>query len=152
MAPIGQRAMPKLEPAKTCTHEVVSGVLVSVHAPLPPTDPEWDDYLELVKQLKAQQSLIKVLVIAEHGPNAMQRARLTKVTEGIKMRAAVVTDSAVVRGIMMAFSWMGKIDLRGFHPSDLDKAYAFLEVPQGEHSKIADRIDAMSRELGVSKT
>jgi hypothetical protein len=62
---------------------------------------------------------------------------------------AVVTDSALIRGVARAVSFLG-VQVGAFAPAELTNALLFLLIPQPRHADVIRRIDAMQAQLSVN--
>src|SRR3954467_13722666 len=87
-----------------------------------PSDAEIDEH---IAEASAMASFVTaVLVVAEGpgagGPDARQRAKMASAGL-LRVPTAVVTDSALARGIMIAVSWTGT-RIRGFASEHLSQA------------------------------
>ena len=108
--------------------ELCGSTLVIVHSTLPPTDVEWREAMEyaysIVGAVRGQ-----LVVSAGGGPTPRQRQALhelfAKRVDGTPP-TAVVTSSAVARGIVTAFSWVVKDRIRAFPEKQLAEACAFV--------------------------
>jgi hypothetical protein len=89
-----------------------------------------------------------VLVVTDgENPSAAQRESLNA-RFPLKVRAAVVTSSAVARGVVTIFSWFNPL-IRGFTPSDFNAALTYLNVDPSRHGEIRDRVADMRFELAT---
>src|SRR4051812_30856452 len=109
---------------KTMAWKMVGEVLVTVHTRLPPSDADWDAWVEESTSWRPHGVLVLTPGV---GPNVKQRRRMHDKcqTAGInlgKLPTAVVCDGTVVRGIVTALSWLGQTAIRSFSPSRLDDA------------------------------
>jgi hypothetical protein len=121
-------------------------VFVTVHSADPPSDEEWARYLEVSKthfgSLRAS-----VIITDGGGPNSRQRALLIeRYPEFGPVPVAVVSDSAITRGIVTALHWLGK-NIRAFRPTDLARAFEYLSVPVAEHEALLHRVAVLRSEL-----
>lgn len=93
------------------------------------SDTEWDDCLRFfTDNLRTMRG---TLVMSEAGLTGAQRAKLVEVLKGRRApRAALITRSAFVRGILVAWSWAGLSNARAFAPHQLAQALDYLEVPE----------------------
>ena len=109
---------------RTLGYTIFEGYFVSYHTAAPPSDDEWHEQLkDIAGRLK---DLRGVLVVTDGGgPNVVQRRQLAELFEGRVLPVAVVTDSAVARGILVALSWLG-LKQRAFSQADVGKALEFL--------------------------
>jgi hypothetical protein len=109
---------------RTMGFTICERYFVSYHTAAPPTDEEWRDQLVYVDGRMAE--LRGVLVVADGGgPNVVQRKQLAELFQGKLPPVAVITESAMVRGMLVALSWFG-LKQRAFAPADFEKALQFL--------------------------
>lgn len=100
----------------------------------PLDDATWREYLDLCAQeVKRNGPYPGILVWApRHGPTAHQRRIMTEQYGAAlrldrQRRFALITESALVRGIMTALSWVASgTKMNAFAPSDVDAAFAWL--------------------------
>lgn len=89
-----------------------------------------------------------VVISLGGGPSAKQRKQLMDVSGGraAKIPCAIMTESAVVRGITTAISWFVP-EVRSFRLDELEEALAYLRIttPVAEVKKV---IDELRLELG----
>jgi hypothetical protein len=91
---------------KTMVFKSCGGVLLCVHGAEDPRPDEWLAYVNYCLELPA--SCNKALVLTDGGgPNAAQRKLLQDryLAKHRDYRVAVMTDAAVVRGIVKALNW-----------------------------------------------
>lgn len=62
---------------------------------------------------------------------------------------AVVTDSALIRGVARAVGFLG-VQVRAFSPNELAGALDYLVVPQSRHADMFRRIDALKSHLAAT--
>jgi hypothetical protein len=130
-------------------HELIEGVVLVVHSKQPPTDEEWDATLVHIPKTHGGRPWLPVLVRAESGPNAMQRARLNIAIKHVRARTAVLHESTMARGVLMALQWIGLQEIQGFHPGDVDGALDYLGIDRAHRPAIRARLASMERELGL---
>lgn len=91
-------------------HKTVRGVYVLIHDASDPTPEEWQRYLNDVQKDVDEGRSFRVLVYTAGGsPNALQRGRLTTLTEGRGVVTAVISKLKRVRLVVKALSF--------FHPT-----------------------------------
>jgi hypothetical protein len=125
---------------KNAAYCYLHGVVIAVHNARDPRREEWDIYLAMVRRVKAALdgdcSKFKQLIFTDGGaPSAAQRHAVVSLSRGTrnadKLRVAIVSRSAVARGIVTAFRWLG-FPLRSFAPDELAAMFAFLEISNAE--------------------
>ena len=125
---------------KNAAYRLLHGVVIAVHNARNPKREEWDIYLDMVRSLRVAFDgdcrKFKQLIFTDGGvPSAAQRKAVVDIATGLKdrdkVKVAIVSRSAVARGIVTAFRWIG-FPLRSFAPNELAAAFAFLEVSKAE--------------------
>jgi hypothetical protein len=129
---------------ETLLAKLVEGVLVEVMGDAPPKDADWDAGVAFSARLAPQ--CMGILVWAGAGPNSAQRARIAKIDALKDIPTAIVSSSAVVRGIATAFSWLGK-KVKGFAPAQIDDALDFLNVPAAVRPVTVRQLDELRTRL-----
>jgi hypothetical protein len=129
----------------------VGALIVSVHSAEAPTDEDWSAYLQLCRRKMARERLGALAVTAGGGPNSKQRAALQELLRGGPVPGAVVTDSAVVRGIVTALGWFNPgIRAFGFNVgAGLYDALRHLGVEGPAAERVVVEVRAMQRALDV---
>lgn len=103
----------------------VGTCIVLVHSVRPPAEDEWLSYIEFLERHRGLATTI--LVFSEGGaPDVTQRAKL-KDTLSSHMPTAVLTHSAIARGVVTAISWFYP-RIRAFAPNDVEGALKWLQV------------------------
>lgn len=135
--------MVKLE-AKNWT--VQGNLLVSFFPPGPIDEDIWQDYCDTI----ASEQVLKVMATSIGAVEVDSRQRKL-VNEALKtppqVSVAVVTDEAIVRGLMTATAWLGRVDVKAFPWHKVAEAYRHLS-PAGIGEKDAlDLVDAIRRRV-----
>lgn len=114
------------------------GFVYAVHDHRAPSDEEWGAYLaacsEVIANCPDPQGASALAITDGGAPNAEQRRAVVALVQqhygkGVeRIRSAVVSDSAVVRGVVTAFSWHIP-EIRIFAPVAIDPAL--------EHARLA---------------
>ena len=106
--------------------EVVGDLFLVVHRAAPPSDSEWSAYLATWKGIDMARS--RTLVFTDGGgPSTIQRKRANDLLRGQESTTAVVTSSALVRGIVVSLSWFNP-KIRAFSPEEGVAAFRYLSV------------------------
>lgn len=112
---------------------VIDQILVLVHTNTPPSEAEFNAYVNFCKT-KLPPSCNQCMVVTPGpGPNAKQRERVNEFLKTHPMKVAVVTDSTLVRGITTALSWFNS-ETKAFTNARMGDALGHLGVPQGERA------------------
>lgn len=119
-------------------------VSIAVHDAVPPTDEEWERWLEHFRGRADGRALVESFEGA--GPNAKQRKALAEGARGVALRAAIMTDSTVARGIVTALSWLG-IPQRAFLPGNFQQAGDFLGLTKDELAQAVDEVHRLRVEM-----
>ena len=127
--------------------DIIDHVMVIVHADVPPSDGDWARMV--VVRNASRLKLRSCLVIAppRASINAAQRADVAKFMKETGSNVAVMTDSALIRGVAMAVGFLG-VKVRAFALGDLTTALNFLTVPASRHATFLHRVQALKAQLG----
>lgn len=130
-------------------------VICALHSHVAPSDNEWREYLERVREvLAAHPGLVGAvgLAITDGGaPNFAQRGALVNITGDIKPTSAVVSDSKVVRIATTALTMFG-YQIRVFAPERFGDACDHLGVSAAAPAELIDDIRRSASELERCKT
>ncbi|PRQ00021.1 hypothetical protein ENSA5_28350 [Enhygromyxa salina] len=139
---------------RTFFYEVAGNAHVAVHGKAPPSDEEWQDYLDhIVQHVNDARGVI--VNTTGGGPTAAQRRAATEHWNryGSTPKMAIMTISPVVRGMVTALSWFLGTNLRaypidgfkdagkhlGLSASDVEEVRAVVERLRGELKSIGAR-------------
>ncbi len=105
-----------------------SPCIIFVSATKPATDRDWTEYCNWFQKMAKPGDNLRTLVHDRAGgPNAAQRKQLNDVTAPCNMHVAVLSSSAVGRGVVTAMNWFKRDSYRAFLPTELDDAIAYLK-------------------------
>ena len=122
--------------------------MLVVHADMPADEGDWS---RMIVVRNANRSKIRsTLVIAQPRStlSAAQRAEVAQFMNSTGTSVAVVTDSALIRGVARAVGFLG-VNVRAFSSGQVIEALQFSLVPQARHADMLRRIDAMRAQLGA---
>ena len=128
--------------------DFVDHVMLIVHGDVVPDEGDW---ARMISVRNANRERIRSnLVVAPPRAtiNAAQRADIVQFIRETGTSIAVVTDSALIRGIARAVGFLG-VQVRAFPPTDLAGALNFLVVPPSRHADWARRIEALKAQLAT---
>lgn len=126
--------------------DIVDHVMVIVHADTPPSESDWSRLV--VFRNANREKLRGNLVVAppRASINAAQRADVAQFMKETGTSVAVITDSALIRGVARAVGLLG-LRVRAFAPSELASALSYLAVPQSRHADMLQRIEGLKTQL-----
>jgi len=115
--------------------------VLALHGKLNPADADWDQYCGLVAKTVSPQTLKGLTITLGAGPNAKQRSTITTIHKEFGVApdsiGAVVTDSALVRGVITALTWAGIVrKIRAFPLRDLNAGFTYVGVDEAEHAHL----------------
>jgi hypothetical protein len=126
--------------------QVVGNVLITVNAEASPTDEEWEQKLELYREVPDLKRM-RILVFTLGGaPNSKQRARLNHVIADHHIPQAVLTNSTLARAAGTAISWF-QPTFKMFAPDQLEPALDHLKLPQDERPVVRGALREMREEV-----
>jgi hypothetical protein len=134
----------------TFRFDIVEHVILVVHADMPPSEADWARMV--VVRNANRDRLRSTLVVAppRASINASQRSDVAQFMKGTGSSIAVVTDSALIRGVARAVGFLG-VQVRAFQPSEMANALNFLVVPPSRHADMLRRIEGMKAQLASAR-
>lgn len=136
--------------APTMLYRCVDGTLVVLHTAQNPREDEWAEHCRFVE---SEFSRIRgVLVLSDGGgPNTKQRGMLRNVVKEAAPRTAIMTDSAIVRGIITSLKWFASDRFAAFARDDLQGALRHIAAsgPSIDAGAVLATLSALARELAV---
>lgn len=135
----------------TFAFETKDSLVLFVAADLAPSAGEWKVYVDQLKERVDRHGKVRLLIVTgSSGPDALQRKQFTDAVSFKKIRAVVITDSVIARGIITAFRWSG-VDLDAFKGSEIERAYQSLGVSPEELSWLRASLPALRASLDPSR-
>lgn len=129
--------------------DVYREIELCVHTSNPPSDQEWDVYVNTLKRFDPDK--LRTLVFTDGGaPNGAQRQRVNEALAGKTSIGAVVTNSVRVRSAVTLLSWFNP-KIKAFSPADIDDAFRYLGLSSVEIPRIWIVVDRMRERLGAPK-
>jgi hypothetical protein len=126
--------------------DIIDHVMLIVHADVPPSDGDWARMTVVRNASKTKLRSTLVLAPPRASINAAQRADVAKFMKETGSSIAVMTDSALIRGVAMAVGFLG-VQVKAFAPNAITAALNFLVVPESRHSIFIRRIEALRAQL-----
>lgn len=130
--------------------ELVEHVMLLVHAEAPPRAEDWAQMRAMRNAHRDRIRSNLVVAPGEASIDAAQRADVAEFMKETGTSVAVVTDSALIRGVAQAVGFLGA-QIKAFGPTELSSALNFLVVPPSRHADMIRRVEAMKLELGWSR-
>jgi hypothetical protein len=120
--------------------------MLIVHADVPPTDQDWARMLTV--RNASTHKLRGILVVAPPRAtiNSAQRADVAKFMRETGKTIAVLTESALIRGVARAVGLLG-VQVRAFGLGELGNALNYLLVPVARHDELIRRVEGMRAQL-----
>lgn len=133
---------------KTMAHTMVGDIQVIVHREEPPSNEEWDTCLEETRRNAERVRGLLVFTLGG-GPSALQRKKAREITNGVDLKAAILTSSVVVRGIVTAFHlFSSERYMQTFEPDDFEGAFRHLQVPPSGQEPLRKAVARLRQEIG----
>jgi hypothetical protein len=141
--------MARHEPAaermlKTLGYVLVDDLLVACVSRSTPSDDDWDEWIARAAKVEYRGMLIAT---AGGSPNSAQRARLARAINklpGPRPPVVLLTDSALMRSVMTAFSWLlgSQQPAKALPPSALAEALQWMDIalPPAHVQNVIDRL------------
>jgi hypothetical protein len=116
----------------------------------PPTDQEWDSFLNVLSRNWERFESMKILVrTSGGGPMPAQQMRLRGVLKGKPILVAVVSESVTVRFLTSSVALLNR-DIKSFDPDELQLAYAHLGLTAAERRVAEKTLAELAPEVGLS--
>jgi len=132
--------------ADTLRFDIMDHVFVIVHADVAPNDQDWNRMI-LVRNANRVKVRANLVVAPPRATiNAAQRADVATFMKETGSSIAVVTDSALIRGVARAVGFMG-VQVRAFPPAELTQALDYLVVPKSRQAEIVRRVEILKAQL-----
>jgi hypothetical protein len=132
--------------SETLRFDLVDHVMLIVHADLPPADADWARMLVVRNANKKRIRSNLVIAPPRASINAAQRADIARFMRETGISIAVVTESALIRGIARAVGFLG-VQVRAFDPSELGSALNYMVVPVSRHANMIRHVELMKAQL-----
>jgi hypothetical protein len=129
--------------------DIVDQVMVVVHADVVPSDADWARLMVVRNANRTKLRSTLVIAPPRASINAAQRADVVTFMKETGTGVAVLTDSALVRGLAMAVGFVG-VKVRAFAPNALTAALHFLMVPASRHATFSHRVEALRAQLACA--
>jgi hypothetical protein len=130
----------------TLRWKLVGQVLLAVHARVPPSEHEWQEFIKSCYEIGSRMQ--RALIFADVALTATQRKQVAEVVDQAKPKSvAVVSSSAVTRGIVTAIGWFTGVH-RAFSPLVLPQALRHLGVNTEEKKQLLECTAEFAKELG----
>lgn len=126
--------------------DILDQVMLIVHADVAPSDSDWARLLVVRNANRAKLRSTLVIAPPRASINAAQRAEVAQFMKETGTSIAVLTDSALVRGVAMAVGFLG-VKVRAFAPNALTPALDFLQVPVSRHPLFVQRVEGLRAQL-----
>jgi hypothetical protein len=134
--------------------KIVGNLHVIVVGEKDPAPSDWDAYIHAIQasmKAGAEPRQLRTLVFSDGGgPNSAQRKAVANLLNGQATPVAIVSNSAVMRGIMTALAWFNPL-ARAYAPGEIGDALAFLGVPERSFDSIRDTARGLQGNLGLSR-
>ncbi|NVB37537.1 STAS/SEC14 domain-containing protein [Pseudenhygromyxa sp. WMMC2535] len=135
---------------KTFLYEVSGKAHIAVHGKVPPSDEEWQAYLDHIVNHVSEIRGVLVSTLGG-GPSTAQRRAATEHWNryGSTPKMAIMTVSPIVRGMVKALSWFLGTNLRAFALDDYENARKYLGLGETDIDEIAETVERLRGELGL---
>lgn len=131
--------------------DLVDHVMLIVHADMPPDDADWQRMVTVRNSNRAKIRGNLVIAPPRASINAAQRADVASFMKASGVPIAVITDSALIRGVARAVGFLG-VQVRAYPRNELVDALNFLMVPPSRHADMVRRIEALQAQLsGITR-
>lgn len=131
--------------ASAVWQDATSALLLGVHGAPAPTDEEWDHYCSWIAGVLAHPNPGCMVMSDGGAPTSAQRERLRRHL-GNTCWTAVITDKAMVRGVVTAIRWFNP-KVCAFAPWELREAFKFVGVGAAQIPSVCDALRGLDEML-----
>jgi hypothetical protein len=141
-------------PLRTLQYDRLNRCIVFVCGEAPIDDAEWDEYVAFLRSRFKPGLTHRSLVVAKGSLTSLQRKKLAEAVAPVKatLKSAVITESALVRGIVTALEWFSRDVFRIFAPADMDRALEFLDIRDREARELKELTLRLQERLAIGAT
>jgi hypothetical protein len=134
---------------RTVAWEWVDDFLVEAAGREAPDPAEWG---QLVDDIARRKDRVRGVLVATGGgaPDATQRAELTTALHGVKVPAAILSESATARLVITALNFFLHDQARPFSRAQVDAALSYLGVPDAARARVKAAVETL--ETRVART
>ncbi len=127
-------------------HWTVKGdLMVSFYRAGPIPDDVWQDYCDTIASPPCRKVLATSIGAVE--VSAPQRRQVSDALKRSGVSVAVVTDEPIVRGLMTAVSWLGRVDVKAFPWHKVADAFRHLHPSGITEKQVLDLVDEVRRRV-----
>jgi hypothetical protein len=123
-----------------------SALLLGVHSELAPSEREWDQYCSWIPGLLRHPNGACVVLTDGGAPSSAQRDFMRKHLGNASRWTAVITDKALVRGVVTAIRWFNP-KVCAFAPWEFPEAFKFVGVSGVQARSVCDALSALDQQL-----
>ena len=128
-------------------HWTVRGdLMVSFFGAGPIAADVWQDYCDTIASSTVRLVLSTSIGVVEVDGDQRKQVHAAARREPA-IRAAVVTDEPLVRGLMVAIAWLGRVESKAFRWHQLEDAYHYLEPRGPSLGEALDLVDEVRRRV-----
>jgi hypothetical protein len=139
--------MSSVDRVETLRFDVIDHVMLIVHADIPPSQEDWARMM-LVRNGTAGRVRNSLVIAPPRATiNAAQRSDVVSFTKTGSI--AVVTSSALIRGIAAAVKLLG-VQVRAFAPGEIAPALNYLGLAQARHGEVERRLALLQGQLAAA--
>jgi hypothetical protein len=122
-------------------------LIIAVHTSDSPNEPEWDNYLSVVK--RSDPAKTRTIVFTDGGaPNSAQREALNKILNGVSSPGAIVSANRLVRGVVTTLSWFNP-KIKAFSPERTEEAFSYLGLKSADVPRVWIIVRNLREKLGA---
>ncbi|HSY23587.1 MAG TPA: hypothetical protein VK841_15780 [Polyangiaceae bacterium] len=112
----------------------VGTLIFAVQTEQPPSDYEWNEFLDILRRHKSEMAKLKILVVTAGGsPSPAQRKHLAEALGSARFGVAVVSDNISARFVASTIALFHR-DHRSFSATEITEAYDHLQLTPHERA------------------
>jgi hypothetical protein len=132
--------------ASVIWHDTTHALLLALHGEAAPSDAEWEPYLDAIPRVLAHPSGMGIVLTDGGTPSSAQRERMRRKDGGAVRCNAIITDNAIVRGVVTAVSWFNP-KICAFAPDDFSRACQLIGLDDTQITSVCAAFKQLDQQL-----
>lgn len=126
--------------------DTTHALLLALHGEAAPSEAEWDRYCAAIPRVLAHPNGMGMVLTDGGTPTTAQRDRMRKVDGGAVRCNAIISDSAIVRGVVTAVSWFNP-KICAFAPDEFSRACKLIGLDAAQIASVCGALEQLNLQL-----
>ncbi len=134
----------------TIAYSVVENVLLVCAGDDTPTDEEFSQMVQTIKDLHSSVTGILILAGTKR-PTSKQRSEMTAVLQSRALGLALISESRLARGAITAIGWFVQ-GVKSYRESEILQALSYLKADPSHTERIISKLRELQASLALDQT